>query len=417
MQLKTILNRLQPQPGFVYSAMELVETGRVPILEVSLRPDARCRPRCSGCQETGPGYDHLQVRRFQFVPLWGLAVFFVYAPRRVACPACGVKVEAMPWATGKHTVTTAFAWFLATWAKRMSWLEVARVFDVSWEKVFQSVNLAVEWGLAHRVLRGIRAIGIDEVLWRHGPRYLTVVYQLDQGRRSLLWVGKDRTEKTICDFFEWFKPQRARLLQFVCSDMWQPYLDAIAGYAEHAVNVLDRFHVMHQFSKAVDEVRAGEARALGKQTKGGVLKHTRWCLLKRPENLTEKQEARLADLLKLNLKTVRAYLLKEDFQNLWEYVSPHWAGVFLDRWCKRAMRSRLDPMKRVAKTIRNHRALILNWFVAKKEMSSAAVEGLNNKLKVITRRAYGFRTLKAAEVALYHGLGQLPEPETAHRFC
>jgi transposase len=359
----------------------------------------------------------LKVRRFQFVPLWGLAVFFVYAPRRVECPVCGVKVEALPWATGKHTVTTAFAWFLATWAKRMSWQEVAEAFHVSWEKVFQSVAMAVDWGLAHRVLRGIRSIGVDEVLWHRGHKYLTVVYQLDQGRRRLLWVGQDRTEKTICAFFEWFKPQRARLLQFVCSDMWQPYLDAIAGYAEHAVNVLDRFHVMQKFSKAIDEVRAGEARALGKKTKGAVLKHTRWCLLKRPENLTEKQEARLADLLKLNLKTVRAYLLKEDFQNLWEYVSPHWAGVFLDRWCKRAMRSRLDPMKKVAKTIRNHRALILNWFVAKKEMSSAAVEGLNNKLKVITRRAYGFRTLKAAQVALYHALGQLPEPETTHRFC
>ena len=113
---------------------------------------------------------------------------------------------------------------------------------------------------------------------------------------------------------------------------------------------------------------------------------------------------------------MRAYLLKEDFQFFWDYVSPAWAGKFLDRWCTRAMRSRIDPMKRVARMLRNHRELLLNWFRARGQISAGAVEGLNNKLKVTTRKAYGFRTFKAAEIALYHTLGQLPEPHFTHRF-
>lgn len=414
MQLKTILNRLQRYPGFSYGRVTLVDGGAI---EVNVVADGRCRPRCSGCRVPCPGYDRRGVRRFQFVPLWGLAVFFVYAPRRVDCSTCGVKVEHLPWASGKKQLTHAFAWFLARWAKRMSWLEVATVFRISWEHVFRSVELAVEWGLAHRSLDGIRSIGIDEVLWHRGHKYLTVVYQIDQGVKRLLWIGRDRTDETIASFFSWFGTSRNIALEYVCSDMWKPYLKAIAIWAVQAVNVVDRFHVMQKFSKAVDEVRAKEAKALGKKSKGKVLKHTRWCLLKRPENLTEKQEATLKDLLRLNLRTVKAYLLKEDFQGLWDYVSSAWAGKFIDRWCKRAMRSRLEPMMKVAQTIRNHKPLILNWFKAKGQLSSGAVEGLNNKLKVITRRSYGFRTFKATEVALYHTLGQLPEPDGAHRFC
>jgi len=121
-------------------------------------------------------------------------------------------------------------------------------------------------------------------------------------------------------------------------------------------------------------------------------------------------------LLGYNLKTVRAYLLKEEFQLFWNYVSPYWAGKFLDRWCTRAMRSRIEPVKRVARTYRTHRPLILNWFAAKKQFSSGVVEGLNNKAKLTTKRAYGFSSLKTLQIALYHTLGDLPEPEIAHRF-
>ena len=143
------------------------------------------------------------------------------------------------------------------------------------------------------------------------------------------------------------------------------------------------------------------------------------CLLKRPENRTKGQKLKLAQLLRLNLKTVRAYLLVESFQHFWDYRSPGWAVAFLDNWCSQAMRSRIDPLKKVAKTLRAHRLLLLNWFKARGLIALGAVEGMNNKLKVITRRAYGFRTFRATEIALYHTLGALPDSQTqlTHRFC
>ena len=140
-------------------------------------------------------------------------------------------------------------------------------------------------------------------------------------------------------------------------------------------------------------------------------------LLKRRENLTQNQEVKLRDRLQYNLKSVRAYLLKEDFDGFWEYVSPTWAGKFLDRWCTRVMRSMIEPMKKVAKTMRSHKPLILNWFKAKKALYSGVVEGLNNKAKVTTRKSYGFRTYRSVEIALYHALGNLPTPPMTHRFC
>ena len=126
---------------------------------------------------------------------------------------------------------------------------------------------------------------------------------------------------------------------------------------------------------------------------------------------------RLSELLRYNLKSVRAYLLSEDFQRFWDYVSPIWAGKFLDEWTKRLMKSKLEPLKNVALTLRSHREIILNWLWARGQLSSGAVEGLNNKVKVVTRRSYGFRTANVAKITLLHNLGQLPEPKSTHTFC
>lgn len=148
-----------------------------------------------------------------------------------------------------------------------------------------------------------------------------------------------------------------------------------------------------------------------------MLKHSRWLLLKRPENLTDGQAERLAELVRRNLRTVRAYLLKEDFQSLWGYVSPYWAGRFLDRWCTRAMRSRLEPMKEGGLHGALAPRLGPELVSSRGQFSSGVVEGFSGKARVFTKRAYGFRTSGALEVALYHALGDLPGPELTHRFC
>jgi transposase len=160
------------------------------------------------------------------------------------------------------------------------------------------------------------------------------------------------------------------------------------------LHILDRFHIVAKMNKALDEVRAGESRRMASEGRTPLLKKSRWLLLKREENLKAEQRLRLRDLLRYNLKTVRAYLLKEAFQQLWDYSSPSRAGKFLDEWCRQTMRSRIEPMKKIARSLRQHRELILNYFRAQKMISSGVVEGLNNKAKVTLRKSYGFRTYR-----------------------
>lgn len=310
-----------------------------------MRGRAGGQPTCSGCGQPGPGDDTLPARQYECVPLWGFAVFFVYARRRVDCRRCGGRVETVPWAEGKHHLTTTYARFRARGAKRLSWTEGAAVLRTTWEHVVHSMEMAVTWGREHRDLTGITAIGIDEIQWHRGHHDLTLVYQLDVGRKRLLWLGPERKVTTLLRFFRWLGQERRAALRFICSDMWQPSLRVVAKKAGQARHILDRFHIMAPMSKAIDAVRAKEARDLKARGYAPVLKHTRWLLLKRPEHLTEKQEPRLAELLRYNLRAVRSYLLREDFQFFWTYVSPAWAGRFLDRWCTRTLRSRIEPMQ------------------------------------------------------------------------
>ncbi len=418
MQLKTILNRIEPFKSFVYTEIKMIDEHDQPQIEITIEPRANGRPICSECHQVAPGYDRQrQPRRFEYVPLWGMAVYFLYRMRRVHCPACGVRVEQVPWADGKCHLTTSYRWFLARWAKRLSWKGVADVFHTPWENVFRAVRHAVSWGLVHRDLSGIEAIGVDEIQWSRGHKYLTLVYQIEDGLKRLLWIGTERTEQSLRGFFQLLTDEARTEIRFVCSDMWKPYLKVIREEIDRAVHVLDRFHLMKKMNEAIDQVRRDEVPRLKRAGYQQVLKHSRWCLLKRPENLTDQQTVKLGELMKYNLRSVRARLLREDFQRFWEYVSPGWAGKFLDEWCRRTMRSRLEPMKKVAASLRNHRPLILNWFRARGTISAGSVEGLNNKAKLTTRKAFGFRTPEAVKIALYHTLGALPEPKFTHEFC
>ena len=412
--LARLLNACHHFPGFVYAAVRLV--GATSTIEVDVRPRRGSKPHCSCCGTAAPGYDLLPTRRFEFIPIWGYAVMLLYAMRRVQCRNCGVKVESVPWAMGKHSLTKAYMLYLAHWARKLSWKDTALSFGTTWDQVCHAVEYVVQWGLEHRELGTLRAIGVDEIHIGHSHKFLTLVYQIEADCVRLLWVGKDRTMNNFEKFFILIGQELAGKVEFVCSDMWRPYLEIIARHCPRALNILDRFHMVAKLNKALDEVRAGEARRMIREGYEPVLKKKRWCLLKRPENLTDKQRISLRELLAYNLKSVRAYLLKEEFQLFWEYDSPAWAAKFLDAWCKRAMRSRIEPVKKFARTVRAHRELLLNYFRAKKQFSSGVIEGLNNKAKVTLRKAYGYRTFRIAELSLYHVLGRLPEPKLAHRF-
>lgn len=281
MQLKTIFNRVTEYKPFVVEKIDLVESGSQATIEIFMRARGNGLPTCSVCSERCSGYDTQPTpRRFKFVPLWMIPVVLVYTMRRVNCPTCGVKVEQVPWAEGKSPLTTAYKWFLAGWARRMSWKEVSVCFAVSWDHVYNSAKYAVSWGLSHRDLDAVESIGVDEVQWHRGHKYQTLVYQIDEGRKRLLWIGPDRTAKTLLRFFRFLGKERCAKVQFVCSDMWQAYLKVIAKKVPQAIHILDRFHVMQKMSKAIDKVRAAEVKQLKADGYEAVLKGCRWLLLK-----------------------------------------------------------------------------------------------------------------------------------------
>jgi transposase len=378
LQLITILNRCHRFPGFVYQQAGFSSDQKS--IEIAVRPRKGSAAVCSRCHQSAPGYDQLPERRFEFIPFWGFLVFLLYSMRRVDCRRCeAVVVEEVPWGDGKRTLTNAYMLFLARWARRLSWKDTAEAFHTSWEKVFNAVEHVVSFGLAHRTLGQIDAIGVDEIQYAKGHKYLTLVYQIDLDVTRLLWVGKERTIESFQGFFTTIGDEVASKIVFVCSDMWEPYLKVIREKCSEALHILDRFHIVAKMNKALDEIRAGESRRIAMEGRMPVLKKSRWLLLKREENLKTEQRFRLRDLLRYNLKTVRAYLLKEAFQQLWDYNSATWAGKFLDEWCRQVMRSRIEPMKKIARSLRQHHELILNYFRAQKLLSSGVVEGLNNK--------------------------------------
>ena len=263
MRIRTILNRCHYLKSFVYEKEQIeVITGREALV-VEVVPRKNGQVICSGCGGSASGYEQgSQARLFTFVPLWGYPVYLRYVMRRVDCPNCGVQVEQVPWSEGKSPRTRAYEVFLARWGRRLSWQEVAHVFHTSWEQVYRSVGSVVGYGLAHRSLDEIEAIGVDEVQYRRGHQYLTLVYQLDSGCRRLLYVGKKRTVRSLLGFFRELGKSRCAELMYICSDMWKPYLKVIRRKVPQALHILDRFHIVVLLNKAVDEVRRQETQRL-----------------------------------------------------------------------------------------------------------------------------------------------------------
>jgi transposase len=283
MELITILNRRHRFPGFVYQHARFGADKRT--IEVGVRPRRGSAAICSGCHQPAPGYDRLPERRFEFIPFWGFLVFLLYSMRRVDCPRCGaVMVEEVPWGDGKHHLTKVYMLFLARWARKLSWKETAESFRTSWDKVHDAVQYVVTWGLANRTLGQIDAIGVDEIQYAKGHKYLTLVYQIDLGIIRLLWVGKERTVESFQGFFTLIGDELASKILFVCSDMWQPYLKVIRQKCSQALHILDRFHIVAKMNDALDDVRAEESRRMHRDGYEPVLKKSRWLLLKGRRN-------------------------------------------------------------------------------------------------------------------------------------
>jgi transposase len=359
-----------------------------------------CRQRCREVHSVG------KQREWRDLSMRKLPMKLRYRPRRVRCPRCGVRVEDFPWAEPWARVTTTLANAVARLARELSWQGTARQYELNWKSVATIVKRAVQYGLKNRARPAVHVIGIDEVSRRKGQVYLTVVYDL--ARRVLLWVGEDRTEEAVAKFFtEEMGPRRCQTLRVVCMDMWAAYANLVRQHARNAQILFDRFHIVKHLNEAVEEVRRSEMRRLTNKEKVP-FKRSRWLLLKNPWNLNADQKERLSTLVRWNTPIVRGYYLKEAFQLFWEYKQLARAEALLEKWMSSAMRSRLEPFKKFVRMLRSHLDGILPW--TQLRVSNGAVEGMNNKIKSISHRSFGFRSAKNFIAAIYHCCARLPLP-------
>lgn len=359
--------------------------------------------QCSQCgMEVRHTYGRREERHWRDLPMREQRLVLVYRPFRVLCSFCGVRGEKLPWAEKGSRVTYALEKAVSLMTRKLSWSEVASLYGLNWKTVATIVRRKVARGLAQRKLKPLRIIGVDEVSRKKGHLYLTLVYDLE--RSHLLWVGVDRKEETLDEFFAWLGKRKSRHIQVVCLDMWKPYLASVKRHTPQATLVFDRFHLVQHLNRALDEVRRGEVRRLSGEDQVA-MKKTRFILLKNPWNLTPKQKRRLSTLVKLNLPVIRGYYMKEEFQRFWDYVSPGWAFRHMKQWLWWATHSRLEPFKEFAKLVKKHMEGIMAW--TKERITNGALEGMNNKIKLVSHRSFGFRNTQNYIAAIYHSCADL----------
>ena len=323
------------------------------------------------------------------LPCGGLRIYLQLDVRRINCRHCGVKTETLALLAKNPRYTRRFAMDVGERCRAASIKEVALATGLHWETVKQ---LEMEYMQMQLDLAGEpdpRYIGIDEIGVRKGHKYKIVVSDLE--KRRAIWMGGDgRREEDMAKFFHWLGPKKSARIRLALMDMWKPFRNATRAFAPQAAIVFDKFHIISHLNDALDEVRRREYKRLsGEQRR--YIKGQRYTLLSRKENLTLAGRTSLRLLLKNNRRLHVAYLLKEQFGQLWDYRGEGWARRFFDHW-KAALRwQRLAPFEKFANMIERHWDGIAAWCTQDIELPMGFVEGLNNKIRVFQRRAYGLR--------------------------
>lgn len=382
MQITTLLARILGLKGTRVLGCEFREDG----LFVDVAPSHRVG-RCSGCFcRVRQVYDARDDRAWRHLDLAGLRVRLRYRLRRLRCPRCGVLVEAVPWAETGSWFTREFEEHVGYLAQRTDKTTLSALMRVAWRTVGTLIERVVARHQQRDPLDGLTVIGVDELSYRRHHEYVTVV--VDHVGERIVWARPGKDAATLNAFFTELGPERSSKLEAVTIDMSAAYLKAITEASPQAQVIFDRFHVQRLAHDAVDEVRRTEVRAVEDPDEKRALKHTRFALQKNPWNLTDIEREKLVEVQKRNRRLYRAYLLKETLSAILDRRQPNVAAVLLDDWIGWAARSRLAPFKKLSKTIRTHRDRILAY--VKSRLNNGRTEGLNGKIRTITRRSYGF---------------------------
>lgn len=383
MRVTTAFNRLLRLQGATVRGVTFAAEGVV--VELRLR---RRRAACSACGQIAPIHDRSR-RRWRHLDLGAQRCYLEAELRRVRCPDCGVKVEAVPFARARARQTRDFEDVVAFLAQQMAKTPLARLMRIDWETVGRIVERVVADHLDSERLAGLVLIGVDEVSYRRHHRYLTSV--VDHVSGGVAWMREGRSAATLQAFFDELGERKATICA-VSIDMSAGYEKAVREAIPHARVCFDPFHVCQLASRAVDDVRRAEWNAKGKTTTkaGKWVKGTRWALLKAPERHTEQQTALLAEVQDANKRLYRAFLLKEELRALYHDVAPHEAEAHLDGWLAWASRSKLKPFVKLARTIRAHRDGVID--AVRLGLSNGRLEGLNSKVRLISHRSFGFHS-------------------------
>jgi transposase len=379
----------------VIESVELEPEGGAEVLVARVRPTRSRRGRCGRCRRRAPGYDRGEGRRrWRGLDLGTTRLYLEANAPRVSCAEHGVMVAAVPWARHGSRFTTGFEDTAAWLAAHVALSTLAVLLRVTWRSV-AGIVVRVVAELAGRSdrLTGLRRIGIDEISYRKGQRYLLCVVDHDSGR--LVWAGKGRNQATLRGFFDRLGQQRSAQLSHVSADGAEWIHDVVTERAPQAVLCLDPFHVVAWATAALDAVRRGmwnQLRAAGKKDQAAELKGTRWALLNNPRNQTGDQRTTVASIATINKPLYRAYLLKEQLRMVFETKGQQ-GRALLTGWLVWAQRSRLPEFIKLAKTIKKYRDLIHNTL--DHALSNALAEATNTHLRLLTRRAYGYGSADA----------------------
>jgi len=379
-------------------------------LVVDVAPTTRAA-RCSGCHRRVSRAWDARERIWRHLDFAGMRVELRYRVRRVACESCGVKTELVPWAEHGSRFTRDFEDMVALLLQKVDKTTACTLMGIAWESTGAIAARVVARRGPNDLIEGLTHIGIDEISYKKGHYYLTVV--TDHIRRCVVWVGIGRNKETVGAFFAQLGKERAAKLRVVSLDMAQSYITAMREHAPQAVQVFDRFHVQRLAHDALDEVRREQMRELRGTDDARAIKHTRWALHKRPWNVSVKDDEKLCSVQQNNLPLYRAYLLKEMLADVLDRRQPHIARTLLNSWIGWAQRSQLQPFRKLAGTVRRHLDGIVEY--VRTRMSNALAEGINSKIRVATKQAYGFRNPDSLKAMIYLRCSGVVIPLVRHR--
>jgi transposase len=379
--------------GYRVGSVERFEAGskgRQAQVWIELLPYVGLPMRCSGCGRFQSRVHDTSERWVRDLPIFDAETHLLVHRRRVACPSCGPKLERLDWLDRYARVTRRLAESVARLCSVLPIKHVADFFRLSWDQVKAIDKNHLEETLGPIDLEGVDVIVMDEFALHKGHRYATVV--AEPSTKRVLWVGRGRSREEIRPFFELLGEQGRARIKAVGMDMSTAYEQEVRAQCPQAAIVYDLFHVVAKYGREViDRVRVDEANRLRKDKKARrVVKSSRWLLLRNRSTLRRPEDRiRLRELLRANRHLMTVYVLRDDLKHLWDYRYPGAALRFWKGWYSRAIRSRIPALKKFAKLLKGYLPGILAH--ARWPLGTSLLEGMNNKIKVIKRMAYGFR--------------------------